>query len=622
MRISRRIAAIFLHDLLVTALAWGVAWCARFNFSIPPREYWQVALATLPLVLLVQGALNWRFGLYRGLWRFASLPDLWNIIRAALLGALCLTLALFVWNRLEGVPRSLLILYPVFLVLFLGGPRLAYRLWKDHSLTLGSLRPGRRVLIVGAGRAGETVVRDMLRDPSFVPVGLLDDRRGLQGAHIHGVPVLGTIDRLPEVAEEEQAEMIFIAIPSAGSREMQRIVGLCMQSGLPYRTLPRLEDMGEVSIEALRNVSIEDLLGRDRVELDWRVIRAGISGRRVLVSGGGGSIGAELCRQVARLEPSRLVVVELSEFALFEIERELRRDFPDLELVTLLGDVTDEVAMERVFLSHQPQVVFHAAAYKHVPILEHQEREAVRNNVLGTRVLAGAADRHGCERFVLVSTDKAVNPSSVMGASKRVAEVLCQALNAGSATRFVTVRFGNVLGSAGSVVPLFREQIRNGGPVTVTHPEMTRYFMTIPEASQLILQAGVMGEGGEIFVLRMGEPVRILDLAEQMIRLAGKEPGRDIGIVYTGIREGEKLHEELFHGEERPEPTAHGKILRASHRPAQWSQVAVQLEVMATACRSFDREALRAALTALVPELGGTTAAGGDNIVDLQRRKQ
>ncbi len=622
MRISRRIATIFLHDLLVTTLAWALAWCARFNFSLPPQEYWQTALATLPLVALVQGILNWRFGLYRGLWRFASLPDLWNIIRAALLGALSLTLILFVWNRLEGIPRSLLILYPVFLVVGLGGPRLAYRLWKDHSLTLRSLRPGRRVLIVGAGRAGETVVRDMLRDPSFVPLGLLDDREGLRGAHIHGVPVLGSIDRLPEVAEEEEAEMIFIAIPSAGSRQMQRIVSLCMETGLPYRTLPRIGDMTEApSVEALRNVSIEDLLGRDRVELDWRVIRAGIGGRRVLVSGGGGSIGAELCRQVARLGPARLVLLEISEFALFEIERELRREFPELELVALLGDVTDEAVVERLFLSHRPQVVFHAAAYKHVPILERQEREAVRNNVIGTRVLAEAADRHGCERFVLVSTDKAVNPSSVMGASKRVAEMLCQALDAGSSTRFITVRFGNVLGSAGSVVPLFQEQIRKGGPVTVTHPEMTRFFMTIPEASQLILQAGVMGEGGEIFVLRMGEPVRILDLAEQMIRLAGKEPGRDIEIVFTGIREGEKLHEELFHGEERPEPTVHGKILRATHRPADPGRLSAVLDELAAACHSFDREALREALATLVPEMAGA-AGRRDNIVDLKRRNR
>jgi FlaA1/EpsC-like NDP-sugar epimerase len=370
-------------------------------------------------------------------------------------------------------------------------------------------------------------------------------------------------------------------------------------------------------VNALRDVGIDDLLGRESVTLDWESIRRELCGKRVLVTGAGGSIGSELCRQIAKIGPEALVLLEQSEFNLFEIERELRKDHSRLGLHVCLGDVTDVVLVDQLFAQYRPQVIFHAAAYKHVPMLEYQVRQAARNNVLGTRAVALAADRHGVEAFVMISTDKAVNPANVMGASKRVAEILCQSLDRVSETRFITVRFGNVLDSAGSVVPLFREQIRAGGPVTVTHPEMIRYFMTIPEACQLILQAGAMGQGGEIYVLEMGEPIKITYLAEQMIRLSGCEPGKDIDIVYTGLRPGEKLFEELFH-EKELSGTAHQKILLAQGRPVDWDQLKQRMQRLEEACQAYDEAAIMALVRELVPEMQAPLEAPADNVIPFE----
>ncbi|MCI0591421.1 MAG: polysaccharide biosynthesis protein, partial [Gammaproteobacteria bacterium] len=561
MRIDRR-TAVILHDLLVAACAWALGWIVRYNFAFPVPD-WEINLRTLPLVVLIQGLIFWQFGLYRGVWRFASLPDLWNIFRAVALGTLSIALVLFIFTRLEGVPRSLFVLYPVFLVLLLGGPRLGYRLWKDHTLNLRTISGGTRVLIIGAGRAGEMLVREMLRDTRYLPVGMLDDEPRLVDAKIHGVPVLGTIDALPQVIRQYDIDMIVIALPSATNVEMQRIVEHCEQTSVPFRTVPRLQDMltGVSGLTELREVSIDDLLGREKVELDWTIIQEGLSGKVVMVSGGGGSIGSELCHQIAGLGPASLVIFEKSEHNLYRIQMALSRRHPDLDLHVILGDVCDKAAVDHVLGAFKPDVIFHAAAYKHVPLLQFQVREAVRNNVLGTRILAEAASKLGCNKFVLISTDKAVNPVNILGASKRVAEIYCESMNRHSGTRFITVRFGNVLGSDGSVVPLFKEQIKAGGPVTVTHPDISRYFMTIREACQLILQAGAMGHGGEIFILDMGKPVKITYLAEQMIKLSGKVPGQDIPIEFTGLRAGEKLHEELFYADEKMEATKHEKIL-------------------------------------------------------------
>lgn len=612
--------AVVVHDLGMVWVAWYATNWLRFNLLPDPPPV-PLFGAELPIVLAAQGLVLWWTGLYRGLWRFASLPDLWNIARAAVIGALAIALGLFLFNRLEGVPRSVLVVYPLALVVMLGAPRLLYRYWKDNRLDFERRTPLQRVLLLGAGRAGETLARDLRRDTDYRAVGFLDDNRALRGAKLNGVPVLGTLDDLPRVAREVAAETLLIAMPSASNQQMQRVVQLCEDTGLPFRTVPRLQDVveGRSGFNELKEVAIEDLLGREPVLLDWTAIRSELTGRRVLVSGGGGSIGAELCRQVARLGASTLAIIDQSEFSLYRIEQELRRDFPDLVLHAVLGNCGDGVLLERVFGQVRPQIVFHAAAYKHVPMLEGQVREAFRNNVLGTQEMATAADRHGVACFVLISTDKAVNPANVMGACKRAAELYCQNLAARSRTRFITVRFGNVLDSAGSVVPLFREQIQAGGPVTVTHPEITRYFMTIPEACQLILQAAVLGQGGEIFALDMGEPVRIRYLAEQMIRLAGKVPDRDIAIVYTGLRAGEKLYEELFHEHESYAATAHRKIFLAGARSVPWPELVALLRRAEAACAVDNGGEVLAVLRLLVPEFA--TPEPEPQVVPLSRAR-
>ena len=596
-------SAVFAHDAVMVLAAWMAAYWLCFDLgAIPPSMLGQ-AVRTLFIVVPLQIALFWFFGLYRGVWRFASLPDLMRIVKAVGWGTVLTVGALLVVTRLEDMPRSVPVLYGVLLVVLLGGPRFFYRWVKDRRVRT---RNARRVLIAGAGRAGEMLVRDLLRDRRrrYYPVGFVDDDRSKQGKDIHGIRVIGVCQGIPRYVDELEIDLIMLAVPSATAAQMRRLVELCERADVPFRTVPQLDDLmsGYGRINDLRKVSIEDLLGREPVSLDWEGINSGLARRVVMVTGAGGSIGSELCRQLARLQPKRLVLFENSEFNLYSIEMELRHHFPELVVEACLGDVRDAVAVAQILASTGPEVIFHAAAYKHVPMLENQVREAVRNNVLGTRVLAQAAHRHGCAEFVLISTDKAVNPANVMGASKRVAEIFCQNLNARSETRFITVRFGNVLGSAGSVVPLFREQIARGGPVTVTHPEIERYFMTIPEACLLIMQAAVLGEGGEIFVLDMGKPVKIRQLAEEMIRLSGNRPGEEIRIEYTGLREGEKLYEELFHEREQLQMTRHAKILLARHRVVEWKALNAVLDHMEAACGQYDSGALMSLMTSLVPE--------------------
>jgi FlaA1/EpsC-like NDP-sugar epimerase len=596
-------AAAFAHDLLMVPVAWFGAYWLRFNMESVPPVFLNLALAMLLPIVVVQGTVSWYFGLYRGLWRFASLPDLVRIIKAVVVGVMASSAVIFLMTRMQDIPRSVFPLHGILLVALLSGPRLIYRWLKDRRLYI---RHGKRVLVVGAGRAGEMLARDLLRESPALhePVAFVDDNVAKMGKEIHGIRVVGGCDTIPDIVRDEEIELVLIAVPSASSGQMRRIVGLCEGAVVPFRTLPRMQDLisGQIGVKEMRDVRIEDLLGREKVTLDWASITSGLAGKSVMVTGGGGSIGSELCRQIARLRPAKLVILERSEFNLYKIDLELRRIYPELQLESVLADACDSLAVDSTMKTHRPAVVFHAAAYKHVPMLEHQARPAVLNNVFGTRILADKANEYGCESFVLISTDKAVNPANVMGTTKRVAEIYCQNLNASSQTRYITVRFGNVLGSDGSVIPLFQDQIAAGGPVTVTHPEITRFFMTIPEACQLILQACVMGQGGEIFVLDMGEPIKISYLAEQLILLSGKKPGEDIEIVYTGLRPGEKLYEELFHSAEKLTDTVHPKILLAQSRRVNAEVLTQGLEHLRQACAGLDEAGIRNQLQGLVPE--------------------
>lgn len=592
-----------LHDSFAIPVAWLLAYWLRFNLSAIPHPVFRQVVALLIFVIPIQIGAYWVFGLYRSIWRFASLPDLVRIIKAVVIGVSSSALTLFLLSRMEGIPRSIFPLYGLLLIASLGGSRLFYRWFRNQFKDFSDAK---RVLIVGAGHAGEGLVRDLLRDVTkkYKPIAFVDDNQQMQGQEVHGIRVRGSVSDISRIVKQRNINLIIIAIPSLSSTSMRRIVSYCEDAGVPFRTLPSLKDLaeGRININTLREVSIEDLLGREPVILNWQEIDKELKNKVVLVSGGGGSIGSELCRQIARLEPAKLIVFEQSEFNLYSLDMELRRKFPNLNLCCQLGDVADLIAVRKVFSIHFPEVVFHAAAYKHVPLLESQIRIAVNNNVLGTKIFAEAAVKYGAKKFVLVSTDKAVNPANVMGTTKRAAEIFCQNLNDHSKTKFITVRFGNVLDSAGSVVPLFRKQIAEGGPVTVTHPEITRFFMTIPEASQLILQAMTMGQGGEIFVLDMGEPIKIRYLAEQMIKLTGLKLNEDIEIKYTGLRPGEKLYEELFHESERLTSTQHNKIFQAQCRKWNWVELCENLNLLAEASFIANENKLRECLLKLVPE--------------------
>jgi len=592
-----------IHDTIWVPVTLLMAFLLRFNLEGIPEQYqpvcWQLAGVAIP----VQLVLFHYFGLYRGIWRFASIPDLIRILKAVLAGALITFLILFVWHRLEGIPRSVIILYPVLLIAGLSIPRLFYRWLKDHRFGFAA-RQGKRALIVGAGRAGELLVRDLLKGEQYLPIAFLDDDRKKHGLDIHGVRVTAGTDALEKQLEQLNIEIVLLAMPTASAAMMRRLVEQSSALKVPCRTLPSLAELadGKVEVGTLREIRIEDLLGREEITLDDLQVRNFLKDKRVLITGAGGSIGSEFCRQVAEYHPEKLVMVDHGEFNLYQIEGEMSRN-EIVPVVALLGDIRDEARMRWVFETYKPQIVFNAAAYKHVPLVEENPAEGIKTNVLGTCKLADLAVAYGCEKFVQVSTDKAVNPANVMGATKRAAEIYCQNLNSRTAsTAFITTRFGNVLGSAGSVVPLFEKQIRKGGPVTVTHPGITRYFMTIPEAVRLILQAGSMGAGGEIFVLDMGEPVKIVDLAEQMIRLSGMEPGKDIRIEFTGLRPGEKLYEELFHKSESLMGTTHPKIMLSASRQVDWDEMQRLLEKLRAACAEREVETLRALLHEMVPE--------------------
>jgi FlaA1/EpsC-like NDP-sugar epimerase len=558
----------FLFDLCAVAAAWMSAYIIRFNGSVP-ADFMIGALHSMFWVLPVYGVMFRIFGLYRGLWVFASLPDLMRISKSVFVGALVTMVVSVMVQPVPIVPRSVLVVSPMLLFLVMGGTRALYRATKEFYLYGGLVGQGKPVVVLGAGSAGASLARELSRSSEWRLVGLLDDDVAKHGRDIYGYKVLGSISELPNLAESLKTEYAIIAIPSASVEAQRRVATLCVRAGVRAMVLPALTALtqGQAFLSQVRHIDLEDLLGREPVKIDTPHVEALLRNRVVMVTGAGGSIGSELCRQILRFEPAQLVAFDLSEYAMYKLTEELHDRFPGLPVVPVIGDAKDSLLLDEVLSRYAPHIVFHAAAYKHVPLMEEQNAwQAVRNNVLGTYRVARAAIRHDVKHFVLISTDKAVNPTNVMGASKRLAEMACQALQQTSTrTQFETVRFGNVLGSAGSVIPKFQQQIAKGGPVTVTHPEITRFFMTIPEASQLVLQASSMGRGGEIFILDMGEPVKIVDLARDLIRLYGFSE-EHIRIVFTGLRPGEKLYEELLADDETTSRTPHPKLRIAQAR--------------------------------------------------------
>jgi len=574
---------IFLTDVLLLAAALIGAHLIRFEFNIP--EYFYLALKRmLPWVLLVKIGCFYFFNLYRGMWRYTSIADLLNIIKAATVGTLIIVIFILFRYRFIGFSRSVFFLDWCLTILFIGGFRLSVRLFFENFSTetptptdfLSLFRftskkstKSKNLIIIGAGDCGEKIYREIRDNASlqYEVVGFLDDSKKKIGRTIHGIQVLSRIDDIVQTIKKVEADEALIAIPSANGLQMRRIVELCKPSGIPFKIVPGYGELidGRVSVKAIRDVAYRDLLGREVIKLDEEGIGAYINDQRVMVTGAGGSIGSELCRQICRFNPRQLILYERAESSLYDIELELKENFEDIDIVPVLGDIQNKKQLKRTFDKYSPVTVFHAAAYKHVPMMEIQPWKAIENNVIGTANLIDAVNNSNVERFVFVSTDKAVRPANVMGASKRVAEMLiqCQNSNNASSTRFAIVRFGNVVGSVGSVVPRFRKQIEKGGPVTVTHPDVTRYFMTIPEACQLILQAGALSSDNnvEVFILDMGTPVKIADMARDLIRLSGFEPETDIRVEFTGLRPGEKLFEELITEGEGIVSTSHEKIM-------------------------------------------------------------
>lgn len=609
---------IFL-DIVFFVVSLFLAYLARHEIGFDAGHFQQFA-GVLTWVVPLKILVFLLSGLYAGMWRFTSLRDLRRLAVACLFSTALIILLLFAFPRFQGFSRSVFFVDGILTFILTGGVRLAIRYYyagqgknNNADRVTRSWRQ-KRVLIVGAGRAGEKILREIMENKAlnYNVLGFIDDDPAKHGLSIHGVRVLGDVACLEQITATLDVEQIFIALPSADGDTTRRIVEACLKTGISHKILPGIGELidGRVSTKMLRDINYEDLLGRKPAQLDNRGIRDYLDSRVVLVTGCGGSIGSELCRQIVKYQPAKLILLDAGELNLFKIQMELRHELYMSKFEPVLGQVQDSRLIDKVFEKFQPEVVFHAAAYKHVPMIETNPWQAVDNNIVGSRVVMDAAIRHNVGRFVLVSTDKAVRPTNVMGASKRVTELIMQC-SQGNGTKFVAVRFGNVVGSSGSVIPFFRRQIAHGGPVTVTHPEVNRFFMTIPEAAQMILQAGMMGEGGEIFLLKMGTPVKIADMARDLIRLSGKEPDEDIKIVYTGLREGEKLYEELITEGEDILPTTHKNVmvLKSNGLSANTScheetrlNLYRQIGELMSLARSYDARAIKAKLKEIVPE--------------------
>jgi len=599
-------------DMCLSAAAYVLAYLIRFEGSIPADQE-ALLLESLPWVVIAKMAAYAWFGLYRGMWRYTGLLDLQSVLKAVSVATALIVLGVLMLRRFEGYSRSVFILDWVLTIFLIGGVRVAVRVlmagdpqgFLRRAWSRPPVRGWKRLLLVGAGDAGEKFLREIRDNPRvrYIPVGFLDDDVRKHGRAIHGVPVLGAVEAIAQHAH--LFDEILIATPSAKGEQMRRIVEICETTGKPYRTIPTIGELieGRITVNTVRPVSMEDLIGREKVQLDEARISSFLMGKRILVTGAGGSIGSELVRQIGRYRPGGLILLDFSEYNLYRIEMDCRQRKMDMRAVhPCLADIRDRDLAERIFARYRPDVVFHAAACKHVPMQEHQPAEAVKTNVFGTKNVAQAALAAGVGHFVLVSTDKAVRPTNVMGATKRVAEMLVQGCNGSGPTRFSAVRFGNVIGSSGSVIPLFQEQIARGGPVTVTHPDVVRYFMSIPEAAQLILQAGAMGEGGEIFVLDMGKPVHILDIARDLIRLNGLVPGEDIAIEFIGLRPGEKLYEELITEGEGIVSTGHDKIMVLRGTISNGEYFRKGVEELLEMTKTYDEVAIRAKIQEIVPE--------------------
>jgi FlaA1/EpsC-like NDP-sugar epimerase len=613
--------SIICIDILLLCVSWYSAFLLRFNFNIPMDSSGMI-LRFLPVVILIKIIVFYFFHVYRGMWRYTSLIDLFNIIKASFFSTLVIIFLIIFSHSFANFARSILLIDGLLTIVVISGSRVCLRFYFEMTPENGSSGnlTGRllgrnknredviNLLIIGAGDSGEKILREIRdnRRLKYSVVAFLDDDYAKHRKMIHGIPVMGRVDELGSVAEKLDANEVLIAVPSATSEQMRTVVDHCKQSGLVFKTLPGMGELidGKITLNAIRDVAYRDLLGREVVQLEEDRIGGYIEQKTVIVTGAGGSIGSELCRQICRFNPKAVILYDQAESPLYDIDLELRRNFPYIEIVPILGDIRNQKRLFNTFERYQPRIVFHAAAYKHVPMLEHHPWEAILNNVAGTRNVVTIAKEFAVERFVFVSTDKAVRPTNVMGTTKRIAELLVQGQNCDdkTATRFITVRFGNVVGSVGSVVPLFKKQIEQGGPVTITHPEVTRYFMTIPEASQLILQAGAMGNGGETFILEMGTSIKIVDMARDLIKLSGFEPDKDIKIEFIGLRPGEKLYEELITGGEDIVPTEHKKIMVLSGQICELERLNGDIDRIIDIAKAQDGEKIRSMLKQIVPE--------------------